>query len=133
MGIFLPFGGRNCMILIKKETKEVLVEQLVTADSFFKRLKGLMFTKQLSPQSALYIYPCSAIHTFFMHYNIDVLYLDINNIIIATDEDMQPSRIGKHVKGAVAVVELPGGKIREACIAVGQAVEFIKTEKEVKK
>ena len=91
-----------------------------------------MFTKQLLPKSALFIYPCSAIHTFFMHYNIDVLYLDINNIIIAIDEDMQPGRIGKYVKGAVAVVELSSGKIREACIAVGQAVEFIKEEEEVR-
>jgi uncharacterized membrane protein (UPF0127 family) len=114
------------MIFIKKETSQIIAENLMTADSFFKRLKGLMFTKQLSPQSALFIYPCSAIHTFFMHYNIDVLYLDINNIIIALDEDMQPGKIGKYVKGAVAVVEMPSGKIRETHIAVGQAVEFIK-------
>jgi uncharacterized protein len=134
VGIFVPilkgwvflsqFGGRICMILIKKEQKEIISENLMTADSFLKRLKGLMFTKELLPQSALYIYPCREIHTFFMNYNIDVLYLDINNIIVAIDEDMKPGKIGKHVKGAVAVVELPSGKIKETCIAIGQAVEF---------
>jgi uncharacterized membrane protein (UPF0127 family) len=141
MGIFIPifkgwvfllrFGGRFCMILIKKENGEIIAENLLTADSFLKRLKGLMFTKELLPQSALYIYPCREIHTFFMNYNIDVLYLDINNIVVAIDEDMKPGRIGKPVKNAVAVVELPSGRAREACIAVGQAVEFIKSEEEV--
>jgi uncharacterized membrane protein (UPF0127 family) len=138
VGIFVPilkgwvflsqFGGRICMILIKKGQKEIIAENLMTADSFLKRLKGLMFTKELLPQSALYIYPCREIHTFFMNYNIDVLYLDINNIIVALDEDMKPGKIGKHVKSAVAVVELPSGKIKETCIAVGQAIEFISEE-----
>lgn len=128
MGIFMQFGGNNCMILMKKEENEIIVENVMIADSFFKRLKGLMFTKELLPQSSLYIYPCREIHTFFMNYNIDVLYLDIKNIVVAIDEDMRPGKIGRHIKNAVAVVELPSGKAREACIAVGQAVEFITEE-----
>jgi uncharacterized protein len=138
MGIFMPilkgwvflfgFGGKICMILLNKENNKIIVENVMTADSFLKRLKGLMFTKELLPQSALFIYPCREIHTFFMNYNIDVLYLDNNNIIVAIDEDMKPGKIGKLVKNAAAVVELPSGKVREACIAIGQAVEFIKEE-----
>lgn len=95
------------------------------ADSFFKRFKGLMFSKKLASNSGLLIYPCSAIHTFFMKYNIDVLYLDKNNIILAVDEELKPGKIGRYYKGAVAVVELPAGKAREQSISVGQAVEFI--------
>lgn len=110
------------MILKIKEEGQVVSENLMMATTFFKRLKGLMFSKELSPQSALYIYPCSAIHTFFMNYNIDVLYLDINNIILAIDEDMQPGRIGKQRKDAVAVVELKAGKVKESSIKVGQEV-----------
>jgi uncharacterized protein len=112
------------MILKIKEMNMVIAKDLVMAKTFIKRLKGLMFTKELSPQSAIYIYPCSAIHTFFMNYNIDVLYLDINNIIIAIDEDMQPGKIGKTRRNAVAVVELNGGKAKETLIKVGQTVEF---------
>lgn len=113
------------MILMNKENEKIIVENVMIADSFFKRLKGLMFSRELLPQSALYIYPCSAIHTFFMNYNIDVLYLDINNIILAIDEDMKPGKVGKHIKNAVAVVELPSGKAKEKCITVGQALKFI--------
>jgi len=95
------------------------------ADSFFKRFKGLMFTKELSPQSGMFIYPCSSIHTFFMNYTIDVLYLDKNNIVLAIDEDMKPGKVGRIVKGAVAVVELSSGKAKETDIRIGQALEFI--------
>ena len=112
------------MIFKIKESNMVVAENLMMAKTFVKRLKGLMFTKELSPQSAIYIYPCSAIHTFFMNYNIDVLYLDINNIIIAIDEDMQPGKIGKLRKNAVAVVELKGGRVQQTSIKVGQTVEI---------
>lgn len=84
-----------------------------------------MFTKKLSPQSGILIYPCSAIHTYFMNYSIDVLYLDINNTIIAIDEGMKPGKIGRIVKGAVAVVEINCGKAKETHTKVGQTVEFI--------
>jgi uncharacterized membrane protein (UPF0127 family) len=98
---------------------------VIEADSFLKRLKGLMFTKVLSPQSVMYIHPCNGIHTFFMNYVIDVLYLDPNNKIIAIDENMKPGRIGKIHKKAVAVVELSKGMIGETQTKVGHVVEFI--------
>ena len=109
-----------------KTTDSVISETVLIADSFFKRLKGLMFTKELSSQTALYIYPCSAIHTFFMNYNIDVLYLDNNNIVLDIDKNMKPRQIGKVVRNAVAVVELLGGRADQTNIQVGQKVEFIK-------
>jgi uncharacterized membrane protein (UPF0127 family) len=97
----------------------------MNADSFFKRLKGLMFTKNLSSQSALLIYPCSEIHTYFMNYSIDVLYLDVNNKIIAVDESMKPGKIGKYRKGSTSVVELSSGTIQQSSTKVGQTVKFI--------
>lgn len=112
-------------MLKNKSNNSMISQDLMVADSFFKRLKGLMFTKELLPESALYIYPCSGIHTYFMNYNIDVLYLDINNIILAIDEDMKPGKIGKYVKNAVGVIELPGGRARETQTKVGQAVQVI--------
>jgi uncharacterized membrane protein (UPF0127 family) len=57
-----------------------------------------------------------------MNYNIDVLYLNKDNLIIDFDENLAPWRIGKMVKGAVSVVELQGGKVKNSNIKVGQAV-----------
>ena len=123
--IFLPSGGGFSLILKNITKDKIIAEDIIVADSFFKRLKGLMFTKELSPQAGMYIYPCSSIHTFFMNYTIDVLYLDVNNKILAIDEDMKPRKVGKIVRGAVAVVELNSGRVKETNTRIGQTVQFI--------
>jgi uncharacterized protein len=113
------------MLLVNKTSNTVISENLVVADTFFKRLKGLMFTKELPAQDALHIIPCNEIHTFFMNYSIDVLYLDKDMNIVHIDEDMVPGKIGKKVKTAISVVELPSGRIKAAGLKPGQEVEFV--------
>ncbi len=112
------------MLLVNKTDNKVISENLGVADTFFKRLKGLMFTKELPAQDALHIIPCNEIHTFFMNYSIDVLYLDKDKRIVHMDEEMEPGKIGKKVKNAISVVELPGGRIKAASLKLGQSVEF---------
>lgn len=104
---------------------EEISRNVIIADNFFKRLKGLMFTKELPADSSMYINPCSQIHTFFMNYDIDVLYLDKNNIVLAMDENLKPGRIWGKVKGASAVIELNGGKIKKSGIKVGQTLKIL--------
>jgi len=106
------------------ETDGIIFTKVIKADSFLKRLKGLMFTKELAGDTSIIIKPCGQIHTFFMNYNIDVLYLSKDNRILDIDENLAPWKVGKKVKGAAAVVELQGGKIRNSDIKVGQALEI---------
>jgi uncharacterized protein len=113
------------MLLMNKSSNTVISENLIMADTFFKRLKGLMFTKDLTAQDALHIIPCNEIHTFFMNYSIDVLYLDKDKNILHMDEEMEPGKIGKKVKNAISVVELTSGRIKAADLKLGQAVEFV--------
>jgi hypothetical protein len=123
--VFLAQGLKGeIMLLVNKTNNEVISENLMTADSFFKRLKGLMFTKELPEEDALHIIPCNEIHMFFMNYSIDVLYLDRDRKIVHMDEGMQPGKIGKIVKNAVSVIELPDGKIKTKSLEIGQMLEF---------
>lgn len=110
------------MKLVKSNNNEVICDNLLIADSFFRRFKGLMFTKNLPYYQGLYIKPCNSIHTFFMNYSIDVLYVDKNHKILAINEEFEPGRIGPYVKGAKAVIELPAGKVKERELNVGQAL-----------
>jgi uncharacterized membrane protein (UPF0127 family) len=112
------------MYTLKNTTKNVEVSKnVIVANSFFKRLKGLMFTKEFPQDSTMYISPCRQIHTFFMNYAIDVLYLDKDNVILDVDENIKPGRIGKKVKGTVSVVELPANKIRKLNMEIGHSVQ----------
>lgn len=88
-----------------------LVNHLASAESFFKRLKGLMFTKSLPAGHGLFIQPCQSIHTFFMNYPIDVLYLSKDLEIVGMDETLMPGKVGRYQKKACSVLELPAGTI----------------------
>jgi uncharacterized membrane protein (UPF0127 family) len=67
------------------EQAELLIENLETAQSFFSRAKGLLGRREMSLEQALWIKPCRDIHTFFMNFAIDCVFLDkemkIKNIV----------------------------------------------------
>ena len=79
------------------------------ADSFMARFKGLMLKKKLEETSGLLLKKCSSIHTCFMRFSIDVIYLD-NEYTILHAETVDPWRIGKIIRHTKHVLELPKGK-----------------------
>jgi uncharacterized membrane protein (UPF0127 family) len=96
-----------------------LANHVSSANTFFKRLKGLMFTKSLPEGHGLLIQPCQSIHTYFMNYSIDVLYLSKDLEIVGLDETIKPATVGKYQKRAYSVLELPAGTIRKTDTKIG--------------
>lgn len=90
-------------VLVKGETDFEAETEI--AHTFLKRLLGLMFRSGLPPGNALLLEPCTGIHTFFMRFPIDVVYLDRNNTVLKK-ETVFPWRIGSLVKGTRSVMEL---------------------------
>lgn len=112
------------MKLINLENEQTVSEQVGQAYSFYKRLIGLMFTKSLDSGCALHIEPCRSIHTFFMNYSIDVLYLSEGYEVVGIEEHIRPGKVGKIYAQARSVVELPAGSIQKANIRVGHKLQF---------
>ncbi|WP_274363984.1 DUF192 domain-containing protein [Paenibacillus thermotolerans] len=98
------------------------------ASTFLRRFRGLMLTKELPQDCALHIVPCRSVHTFFMRYPIDVLYLDEAGVVVGTDEALSPGQVGSMVAGARSVVELPAGTIRATETRVGHKMGFMNPE-----
>ncbi|MDD2371730.1 MAG: DUF192 domain-containing protein [Firmicutes bacterium] len=92
-------------IQIVTEVNENLLANVVIADSYFKRLKGLMWKKNLNKDEGLLIKPCNSIHTFFMKINLDVIFIDKNNTIIEIYKNMLPWRISKIHKNSIFCIE----------------------------
>ena len=112
------------MKLINLDNGQVLAQEVRLANTFFRRLKGLMFTKQLEESCGLHIQPCRSVHTFFMNYGIDVIHLDGKNKVVLLEEGLQPSKFGQANRHTVSVVELPAGRIKETQTKVGDFLEF---------
>jgi uncharacterized membrane protein (UPF0127 family) len=110
--------------LFNSSRQVLLAEQVYGALTFFKRLKGLMGTATLPDGTALLIKPCSSIHTWFMRYPIDVIFINRENRIIKILHSIPPYRLGPYVRGAVAAIELPAGRCGQTGTNEGDLVEF---------
>lgn len=93
------------------------------ANTPYRRLKGLMFRKDIEEVYALIIVPCNSIHTFFMQFPIDALFLDKNKRVLCIYEEIGKGEIIKPVKKCHYVVEMKAQNIRTK-IKVGQQIEW---------
>ena len=80
--------------------------EISVARTFFGRFLGLMFIPQESFCGGLFIPKCSSIHTFFMHFCIDVIFLDKTSKVIKIVKNIKPWRVILPVRLAKAVIEL---------------------------
>lgn len=113
-------------MIIKNQTKEtVLVENGRIANTFFTRLKGLLGSKPLKEGEGLLLQSEKSIHTFFMTFPIDVIYINAEHQIIRFDLNMPPNKIGKYISKAAYILELPVGMIEKTHSDVGDQLVFI--------
>ncbi|HWV39228.1 MAG TPA: DUF192 domain-containing protein [Vulgatibacter sp.] len=102
----------------------VLATDARQATSLRDRLRGLLGTRALLPGHGLHIEPCSSIHTFFMAYPIDVLFLDREARVLRAIESLPPWRATLPVPRARGVLELPAGTVRAAGVRIGDVLHF---------
>jgi len=72
-------------------------------------MKGLIGASSESAADGLLLWECPRIHTHWMQFALDVLYLDGDGIVLAQENDIPPGRVGMHVYGARHVLEIPAG------------------------
>lgn len=80
--------------LINKKTNQVLARNVVSVHSFFLRMKGLMGQTDFPSSSAFWITPCKGgIHTFFMKFPIDVIFVNRSLCITRVFKNIKPWKI----------------------------------------
>lgn len=112
-------------MLIQNATKNTtLTQHCVVADTFFSRLKGLLGSVPLSNGEGLLLVGEKSIHTFFMTFPIDVIYIDGQKKVIRIDDNVVPNRIGKYVSESRYILEVPIGTIEESHTCVNDQLNF---------
>ncbi len=89
--------------------KEVVISQLKHADSMYRRIVGLLGKNYLLPGHGLLITHCNQVHTFFMRFAIDVVFLDGRYCIVKVCRNIRPWRLSPLVWKSKAVLELRQG------------------------
>jgi len=103
-------GGRVC-------------EQCAVAQTPLTRLKGLLGRARLRPDEGLLIRPTGAIHTCFMRFPIDAVFLTRDLVVVDVVSELRPWRFAGR-RGAKAVLELGAGEGRRRGIQVGDRLSL---------
>ena len=78
-----------------------------------------MGRRRLEPDEGLWIRPCNGIHTFWMRFSIDVLFLDRELKVVKVIHSLSPFRISIPVPQAKSVIEVPAGTAKTFSIETG--------------
>ena len=113
-------------VLVHNRTRDTVVAEMAgLADGYFTRLRGLIGRRGLRLGEGLVIRPCSSIHTFFMSFPIEVLFVDEGNRVVLATQPIAPWRIAPIVPSARYVVELPAGAVSASQTMHGDILEVV--------
>ncbi len=83
--------------------------QVIPATRFWQRLGGLLVRAPLATGQALHLEPCNSVHTCFMRYAIDVVFLDAQGRVMKIVPHLAPWRLSG-CRGAHSCLELRAGE-----------------------
>ena len=104
--------------IVNQRTGEVVVRTVEVADTRSSRRRGLLGRDCLEASSALLISPCFAVHTAFMRFAIDVVFVDRDGCVVRIVPELPPWRMAAAWR-AQQVIELPAGELRTRDVRVG--------------
>jgi uncharacterized membrane protein (UPF0127 family) len=111
-------------ITVERESGEVLCERCLVADTFWTRLRGLIGRKGLAESEGLLIRPSGSVHTFFMRFPIDVVFLDRTDAVVKVVPALRPRRLAA-ARRARRVLELSGGVCARRGLTVGERLQLV--------
>ena len=103
--------------------EQPLVTDGRVADNLWTRMRGLIGSQPLESGEGLVILPCKSIHTHFMGFPIDVLYVNKEHEVVAEDHAMPPWCFGRIHRHARFVIELPAGALRSTGTEPGDQLQ----------
>jgi uncharacterized protein len=106
-------------VTLRDERGAVVCERCVVAATALRRLRGLLGRKCLGAGEGLLLRPASSIHTLFMRFPIDVVFLDRELEVVKVVPELGPWRLA-FGRGARYALELGSGEAARRGIAAGE-------------
>jgi uncharacterized membrane protein (UPF0127 family) len=103
-----------------------LAARVAPAHTFWGRLRGLMLTSpsEFGDGQGLWLRPCRGIHSFFMRFAFDAVYLDRELRVVYVVQSLRPWRMAATVWAARSVLELPPGTVAATHTEAGDVIEI---------
>lgn len=119
------FRTARGVVALTSADGSTICETCVVADRMLPRMKGLLGRRELASGEGMLIRPTSSIHTFFMHFPIDAVFLSRDGEVLKVAENVVAWR-ARFCRGAHSVLELPAGEAERRAIVSGGQLEIRK-------
>ena len=110
-------------LTLRREDGRVVAESVTVADSTMRRLRGLLGKRDLPSGYGVLLRPAWSIHTAFMRFPIDVVFLDSDQVVIKIVPNLTPFKTAS-CRGAREIVELRAGECERRGLALGDRVAW---------
>ncbi|MCC6707883.1 MAG: DUF192 domain-containing protein [Gammaproteobacteria bacterium] len=110
-------------VLLDDLSESVVVGHVRRTTSVFERMRGLLGHAPLTLDHGLWIAPCNSVHTAFMRYPIDLVFLDRALTIVHIEVALPAWRSAWRVR-ARSTLELAAGGAAAAELVVGQRLRW---------
>lgn len=107
------------MKLLNTSTQQTLIPQLEIANTLWSRMKGLLGRSSLGANEGLWIQSSGSVHTFFMRFPIDLIFVDRDLEVTKTVAHVGPGRLVWKGWRASSVIELQAGFLERHPVRVG--------------
>jgi hypothetical protein len=111
----------DTFFLVNDRTGERLASELELAANPLRRMVGLLGRRSLPEGGGMRFQGAGSIHTFFMRFPIDVLFLDQDELVVKRVRHLKPWRFAA-ARGAKFVVELPSGTLDRHDVRIGDLI-----------
>ena len=112
----------NTIVLVGPQG-QVVCELCQIADGFFRRGRGLLGRPDLPQGQGMLIRPTWSVHTAFMRFAIDVVFLDEELTVLKVARRLRPWRAAARWR-AHSALELPAGECERLGIDVGDRLAW---------
>jgi uncharacterized membrane protein (UPF0127 family) len=112
--------------VVNRMTDQILAHQVYCATSFWERMQGLLGRSMMNDGEGLYIPQCQSIHTFFMKFSIDIVFIDKKYTVKKVITGLKPFRFAFGSFKTAGTLELPGCTINKSPCRPGDQLDFVK-------
>jgi uncharacterized protein len=111
-------------VLRNTRNERSLADRVLGAFDSKTRRTGLLGRDTFEPGHALFIAPSNAVHTCFMRFPIDVLFVRRDGTVVSARHALRPWRLAASLR-AYAVIELPAGTLEQCDTRPGDRLELV--------
>ena len=116
------------MIVKNSQRATVLGEAIEVALTASQRVRGLLGRECLEDGQGLLFKNCSSLHTFFMHFPIDIVFMDKKGKVLQVAMEVRPFKLVAAPFRAFYALELPTGAVGSSGTRVGDVLDFVEEE-----